>query len=113
VRIRTVVTTGKAMHEAPFKLVGLRCPLPEPVPVQVAFAVPRRNLPRAVDRNRMKRLMREAWRRSRAQLPADGPSPGEQLALLFIYQGREVIAHPEVITKIDRLLRRWLEKHGG
>lgn len=111
-RIRHVVTMGRSITAPPFRLIGLATQLPEPVPLQVAFAVPRRNLPRAVDRNRMKRLMREAYRRCKGTWAAHASSHGHQFALLFVFQGRAPVTYGETLSKIERVLHRWMEKHG-
>ena len=50
------------MHESPIKLVGRIMDLPTTAPAQVAFAIPKRYMKLAVHRNRMRRLMREAYR---------------------------------------------------
>lgn len=111
-RIRDVVTTGVAVHVPPFKLVGKRMVLHTAAPAQVGFAVPRRNLRRAVDRNRMKRLMREAYRLQKAQLYTKLEGQQEQIAWLFVFQARTCIGLQETEQKITKALSRWLEKHG-
>ncbi len=111
-RIRDVVTTGAAIHVPPFKLVGKRMALPTAAPAQVGFAVPRRNLRHAVDRNRMKRLMREAYRLHKPQLYARLEGQQEQVAWLIVYQARTCIGYRETEQKITKALERWLSKHG-
>jgi len=59
-RIRALMAGGRSVNVAPFRLTAMYMELPTPYPAQVAFAVPRRVLRHAVDRNRVKRLMREA-----------------------------------------------------
>ena len=52
-----LISTGKAVQEGRFRLIGKLTEIPSDLPAQVAFSVPKRNMKRAVDRNRMKRLM--------------------------------------------------------
>lgn len=111
-RISDVVTTGLSVHIPPFKLVGKHLVLPTSAPAQVGFAVPRRNLRLAVDRNRMKRLMREAYRLQKHQLYTKLEGRQEQIAWLFVFQGRACIGLPETQQKISQALERWLHKHG-
>lgn len=111
-RIRDVALTGAAVHVPPFKLVGKAMDLPTHAPAQIAFAVPRRNLKRAVDRNRVKRLMREAYRTNKNELYAKLEGRANKIAWLVVYQGRADIDLRNTEQKITKALHRWLEKHG-
>lgn len=111
-RIRDVALTGVAVHVPPFKLVGKTMELPTHAPAQIAFAVPRRNLKRAVDRNRVKRLMREAYRTNKNELYAKMEGREHKIAWLVVYQGRADIDLRSTEQKITKALHRWLEQHG-
>jgi ribonuclease P protein component len=78
----------------------------------VAFSVPRKHLRRAVDRNRMKRLMREAYRLSKARLYERLAGRTQQVAWLFIYQGKGLTTWEVTEQKISRSLDRWMKEHG-
>lgn len=75
--------------------------------MKVAFAVPKRTHKLAVHRNRLKRLMREAYRKNRARL---NPPAGESLGLLFIYQGRGLCTYSQMEADLSRLLERLNER---
>jgi ribonuclease P protein component len=111
-RITEVATTGLAVNAPPFRLIGKAMALPGPFPLQVAFAVPKRNLRLAVQRNRMKRLMREAFRRNKQRWHQHLHASGKQVALLVIYQGRQAIGWDETQEKITRTIDRWIQQHG-
>ncbi|MBL7964767.1 MAG: ribonuclease P protein component [Flavobacteriales bacterium] len=110
-RIREVATTGTGLSEAPFRLIAKVMDLPEATPLQVAFAVPKRHMPRAVDRNRMKRRMREAFRLIKPACATRLRGAGTQVAFLFLYQGRDAVDFATTSRKISRATDRWLEKH--
>jgi ribonuclease P protein component len=92
--------------------VGKFMELPTKAPAQVAFSVPRKHLRRAVDRNRMKRLMREAYRLSKARLYERLAGRTQQVAWLFIYQGKGLTTWEVTEQKISRSLDRWMKEHG-
>ena len=58
-------------------------------PVRVGFAVPRRDVPLAVDRNKLKRFMREAFRINKELLHQAAGKAELQLALVFIFRNRK------------------------
>ena len=109
-RIQEVFRRGRGLSEAPFRLIGLRMQLPTNAPAQVAFSVPRKHLRRAVDRNRMKRVMREAYRHTKPSVYDRLKEGDPQVAWLFVYQARHVLEQEEVSHKISRALHRWLDE---
>jgi ribonuclease P protein component len=111
-RLKEVATTGLTVNEHPFRLIGKRMALPTEDPAQAAFAVPSRNMPRAVDRNRMKRLMREAYRLHKGPILERLRGQGVQCAWLFIFQGREPVTYALTTLRLTRALDRWMSQHG-
>lgn len=111
-RLKEVATTGRAVNEPPLRLVGKRMQLPTDAPAQVAFAVPSRNLASAVDRNRMKRLMREAYRAHKGPVHERLRLQGVQCAWIFVFQGREPITYAQTVLRLTRALDRWMSEHG-
>ncbi|MBK9193409.1 MAG: ribonuclease P protein component [Flavobacteriales bacterium] len=111
-RVQEVATTGRSVHEPPFKLVGKLMALPTDAPAQIAFAVPKRNLPLAVHRNRVKRLLREAYRIDKHRWYGKLQASGKQCAWLIVFQGKAPVTLAETELKISRALDRWLKQHG-
>jgi ribonuclease P protein component len=111
-RIRALLTKGSTVREGPLKLVGLPMVLPTNAPAQVAFAVPKRYMRHAVQRNRMKRLMREAYRLNKEKWYAPLREQGTQCAWLFVYQSREELGLDGMAHRLTRALDRWMKEHG-
>ena len=74
---------------------------------QVLISVPKRCFKHAVDRNRVKRQVREAYRKHRNLY--DIPE-GKSLALAFIWLDRKHHSSEEVELKVINLLQRMHEK---
>lgn len=111
-RIQEVIASGRTVRDHPFKLVGKLMELPTTAPAQVAFAIPKRYMRLAVDRNRARRLMREAYRLNKARYHEQLAASGKQCAWLFVYQSKEVGTLRGTELKITRSLDRWMKEHG-
>lgn len=111
-RVQEVVSGGRPLHDAPFRITGRIMQLPTDAPAQVAFAVPKRNLKLAVHRNRMKRLMREAYRLNKHRWYEPLRAAGVQCAWLIVFNGKAPVTLAETQLKITRSLDRWLKEHG-
>jgi ribonuclease P protein component len=109
--IQRLLREGRAVNEAPLRLIGMIAPNPTPAPAQVAFAVPRRHLPRAVDRNRVRRMLREAYRLNKHRWYGRLEEAGAQCAWLVVFQGRTVPPYAVLQGKITRAIDRWLLEH--
>ncbi len=83
--------------------------------IKAGFTVSSKNFPRAVDRNRIKRLSRESYRLQKKELESAVLKNESTLHLFFIYTGKEIIPYQELAGRIkqvlDKLVRLLNEKH--
>lgn len=71
-------------------------------PTRVGVSAPKRHFKRAVDRNRIKRLLREGYRLQK-ELLAEVP-PG--LHVFIVYTGKELPTQVEIMDKIAVILTK-------
>jgi ribonuclease P protein component len=79
-------------------------------PLQAGFGASSRNFKKAVDRNRIKRLSREAYRLQKAPLMEQLRSKGISMAVFFVYIGKDLPDYPTVSTKIGVALQKLLKE---
>ncbi|MBD2768710.1 ribonuclease P protein component [Hymenobacter sp. BT664] len=98
---------GSSFGVYPLRIVWVASPAPTAAPPQVLISVSKRTFKRAVDRNRLKRLIREAYRLNKYRL-LEHPT-GHQVALLgIIFTGKEKsplgLVEKRLISALYRLL---------
>ncbi len=96
---------GKSFNLFPFRVLYI---FPENAtqPLQAGFVAGSRYFKKAVDRNRIKRLTKEAYRLQKNELEILLIASNQKLAVFFIYTGREIPDHAMVNEKMAALLQR-------
>jgi ribonuclease P protein component len=99
-------TSSHSMSVFPLRVVFMTVPRTEGAcPVQILVSVPKRRFKHAVDRNRVKRQVREAFRKNKHLLWTSVPDD-QQLAIAFIWLANELMPTPRVAHSVTTLLTR-------
>jgi ribonuclease P protein component len=103
--VKELFVAGQFFFFSPFKVYhknranNIAC-------LQVLIAVPRRNHKDAVVRNKIKRLVREAWRKHKGILTSQLDSINQPIQVGIIYTARAIPQYKEIETKIFLILQR-------
>ena len=92
---------GKKVKRYPIIMVYMPTELTEDVPVQAGFSVSKRRFKHAVDRNRIKRQMREAYRLLKPEFISNN---NVQYALVFIYIHHQKLPFSQIKQAIQHCL---------
>ena len=106
--ISELFATGESLFSYPIKLIYLEKQEVRVPPVRMGVSVPRRLWKRAVDRNRIKRKLREVYRLNKSTLVSILGNNG-QLNGMMVYVGREDVAYSELESAFQNIVKQWLK----
>lgn len=96
--IEKIFTDGKNFHRFPVRAVYFyEADLEQEL--KIGVSVPKKKFKKAVDRNLLKRRMREAFRVHQKNLKLKG-----KLNIMFIYSSNEILPYPEIEKSMITLL---------
>ena len=103
--IDELFTSGQSHSLAAFPLRAVYMLKPQSQGIQILISVPKRQLHHAVDRNRVKRQLREAYRHQKTLL-ADALPADRSLSIAFIWQSNQILPSVQVNGRMHNLLKR-------
>ena len=102
--IKKLFEEGVSIKNFPFRLVYITTEKP---PIKSSFSVPKRNFKKAVDRNRIKRLIKEAYRLEKKNL---FKTLSFNCVFMITFLGKKEPTFSETQKKIGELLKLFIEK---
>jgi ribonuclease P protein component len=104
--IDRVFSEGKSFALGPLKVFYLVPDIQEEWPARVLIAIPRKKFKRAVDRNRLRRMIREAYRMNKHKLN----ETGRHLHIALVYTGNTTAIpfaelRDKLVVCLDKLVR--------
>ncbi|MCF8371074.1 MAG: ribonuclease P protein component [Bacteroidales bacterium] len=104
--IDTLFEDGTSFLIYPYKVIWMDFDMESKYPAQFGITVSKKNFKRAVQRNQIKRLSREAYRLNKHILYSSLTEPGKIRAFMFIYIARDILTFRQIEDKIILILRR-------
>lgn len=103
--IEQLFKEGRSFSNFPFRVLW-KFDDASVAPLQSGFAVSSKHFKKAVDRNRIKRLMREAYRLQKSSLQDKVTQQQKHVAVFFIYVGNELPEYPFIFEKMGNVITR-------
>lgn len=106
-QIETLFHTGEAFSVFPLRVVYAKTPSTDVggSPVRVGFSIPKKRVKKAVGRNKVRRVIKEAWRLQKHVLYRQIPD-GWQLHCFLVFTGTEKFTFADA----EKVVRKAIEK---
>ncbi|MEN8226946.1 MAG: ribonuclease P protein component [Bacteroidota bacterium] len=107
--ISLLFQSGRSVASVPIKIIYNQSEM-EQYPATVAISVPKRLFKKAVDRNLLKRRIREAYRLNKPEFYSNLRKNHMQLSLIILYQHREILDYKSIEKGVKMALDQVLQK---
>ncbi|MCF8381411.1 MAG: ribonuclease P protein component [Bacteroidales bacterium] len=108
--INMLFEQGKTEYIYPVKIFWLTQPKDSSSEVKAGFSVPKKKFKRAVDRNLLKRRMREAYRLNKAEIIKQAIEKECSLSLFFIFTANTILDYHQIEKSVVTQLKTLIHK---
>jgi len=108
--IEQLFAEGNRISSFPLQLIYLKNKHQSKFPIKVSFTVPKRSVKLAVHRNRIKRIMREVYRKNKYLF---SNNLKEHYIFMFIYSAKEEIKQEDLEFSLKKISTKFLSKTMG
>ena len=110
--VQTLFEEGKGFSLYPFRVVvNLYDADSQDVAIpRILVSVSKKRFHHAVKRNRVKRLIRECWRKNKAELMKLCRENNKTLDIAFVYNATVIMKYDEMEEKMKKVVERLVEK---
>lgn len=109
--LQAIFTRGKSFTVFPIKVFFMeKNTVNTSIPVSAGVGVSSRHFKKAVDRNRIKRLLREAYRKEKQPLHQAIPDQLKSMAVFFLYLDKELPDYELISEKMKESINKLIKK---
>ena len=107
--ISSLFQSGKSVASYPIRIIYSQTES-EQYPAMVAISVPKRLFKKAVDRNLLKRRIREAYRLNKPEFYTSLQRNNTQMTMVILYQHKKILDYRTVENGVKMALDQLLQK---
>jgi len=109
--ITNLFSKGSKFFVYPFKVVWTSSKTDDYPSARLLISVPKSNIKKAVDRNLVKRRIREAYRKNKEPLLTSFSNTNTQCIFAMVYVGKKIMKYGELEQKIIISIQRLIDDY--